>query len=263
MDWSHFAESGLTINDIHAGDVLWHCASWLDPNVEFVRVRAVERTRSRWRLEPVDTPDLAKHSAFAKDLWTDAQIATARDYRARDHAIATAERAQPCDETQQRAIECVLMIFNGGSSFPDAAQTEHLLQQAGRPAELEALHPSAYAPTQAGWSEVFAPDAAWLSLCRDLAAAHPQPIAERIEDIIESNRGLFGEHHAAAMRLVCRWASIDAPGNDAPTPGEHGEVVRLRALVELAADKLDAAGDLAGALQIRRAAFPHRFASDE
>lgn len=254
-------KSGLRITNVEVGERLWHCPHWLDASADFVEVEVTEKGRGRLKLAILGGPEQGQNaSAYASAVWRGEQLGAAREYRKRDLAIKSLDQERPLDTVTQTAIEMCCVLLTDDTDFEDESVTRGLLRRLGHEDDLKELHELAYAEPDAAWPAVRAPADAWRSLYQAFAAAEPQVIDDRVDEASESLSYIPARTRGQAMAMLRRWAGLPparpvAP--DADTPQD--EVSRLRAIVELATDALDEAGRGDRALQLRRAAFPHRF----
>jgi hypothetical protein len=267
--------SGLRTSDITPGATLWLCANWLDPDDDFHEVRAIGVRHSRVDVEVLSGPRARQRPAvYASRLWADDLLEHARDCRGRDMRIDALDAERPGDSVTDTAGQLCCLIATG-DIVADAGRTRGLLRRLGRGDDLAELHELAYTENDTAYASVVAPVAAWSALFEAFAAAEPERIDERIDDAC---RELSWHDRAtvdSAAAMVRRWAGLpprpvrlatsDGDGDDRDRDegarGGGDDVARLRALIELAAGMLDDAGRPDHALNLRRAAFPHRYSA--
>lgn len=256
--------SDVSAGDLSPGDELWLCreADWLVREVDFSRVKMVERRGSRIVVQSLsDATAGGRASVFGSDLCTERVIEAARDRRDRDLVIAQRDAEQPLDAVTECAVEICVELATGQPWYPLEGPVLGLMRRVGLDGRVAELAPEAYLAD----GLVYAPDSAWVNLVRRFAASESALVAERLDEVADRPRGHSGHTLTAAKAMVRRWAGLEAASaagassNGRTAEAAGSEVVRLRALIELAADALDAAGDAATATQLRRAAFPDRF----
>ena len=199
---------------------------------------------------------------FAAALWRKEDLEHARGLRKRDLALQRLDEEEPVDAATDVATKVVLTLLTG-SYYIDAAAARGLLRRLGRPEQLTEIHELAYGEDDEGRGIVLAPARAWAALCAQLAADNSDLIDDRAAAVLPRVGWEGPDVLEEAQGIVRRWAGLAPRPNGAlavtDEPTDANELIRLRALVEMAADELDKAGSAAAALQIRRAAFPHRF----
>jgi hypothetical protein len=243
--------------DIETGQEYWLCRHWLSPRCNFERVRMTERRRARWSYVTLTGPHAGEEgSVFARELLSDEDLPRSLELRERDLRIAAANAEHPVDGPTADAIDVVETILVEYGDLRYAQSMLGALRRLGWDENVEAsLHPAAYI---AG-GHVHAPVEAFRKVAEACAAAEPQQVGDRVSDVVEARHGYREDRQATIERIVRRWAGLPPQPAASTAESSDDEVVRLRALVEHAANLLDEAGRADDALNLRKAAFPHRF----
>lgn len=203
-------------------------------------------------------------NVYARTLYPVNEREALTAYVAAARAVHAADQANPVDRTSEDAARIVLAAAGTSLDYTSARAIETLLARVGRSATLTALHPEAFCDeSNHATNDLVAPIHALVDLARQLAAGDPKWIDDHMAAGIAEAFGRAApnaERSALAVSIVRRWAGLAATSADGADPGGLDEVIRLRALVELAASMLDQSGHPDDALRLLRAAFPHRYA---